>query len=221
MNDNLKEQKHQSRRKFLKTAAIGTAAAAVVCVGAGALTTLPPSIEFYETPVQEDNSMEKKVLVTYASKAGSTAEVAQAIGEVLRGKGLAVDVKQIAHVKDLNGYQGVVIGSCIRMGAWLPAAVNFVKKNQSALRQLPNAYFEVCGGLSENTPEKQTEAVTCMAPVRAILEPGKIGLFAGKVDLSTLSLLDRLIAKGVGSVEGDWRDWDAIKAWAGQALPGV
>lgn len=221
MTDNLKEQKHQSRRKFLKTAAITTAAAAVVCVGAGALASLPPSIEFYETPAQEGNTVEKKVLVTYASKAGSTAEVAQAIGEVLRGKGLSVDVKQIAHVTDVSGYQAVLVGSCIRMGSWLPAAVQFVEKNQAALKSVPTAFFQVGSSLKEDTPENQEEAKGNMAKARALVEPVSMGLFAGKVDFSKLSLLDRLIAKGVGSVEGDWRDWNAIKTWAGQALPGV
>jgi len=56
-------------------------------------------------------------------------------------------------------------------------------------------------------------------PVRAIVKPGKEGLFAGKMDYSKITFLDRLIAKMVKSVEGDWRDWDQIRAWAAGAVP--
>ena len=56
-------------------------------------------------------------------------------------------------------------------------------------------------------------------PVRKILEPISIGLFAGKIDFSKLSWLDRTIAKAVGSPEGDWRDWEAIRNWARELRP--
>jgi menaquinone-dependent protoporphyrinogen oxidase len=216
MKANETESKKMSRRSFLKTAAIGTAAAAVVCVGAGALASMPPAVEFYESDENGGTAMDKKVLVTYASKAGSTGEVAEAIGETLRKKGLAVDVKQVGHVADVSAYQAVVVGSCIRMGRWVPAAVDFVKANQAALQAVPTAFFQVGAGMREKTPEAETEAMGYSEPVRAIVNPVKMGLFAGKMDFAKLSFLDRTIAKMVGSVEGDWRDWDAIRAWANE-----
>lgn len=161
----------------------------------------------------------RKILVAYASKAGSTSEVAQAIGETLRAQGANVDVLQIKHVKDVSAYQAVILGSAIRVGQWLPEAVNFVKTHQAELRQRPTAYFLVSGTLKENTPEVTEKVSAALTPVRALLEPTSMGLFAGKMDFSKLSFLDRTIAKAVGSVEGDWRNWDAIRAWAAQALP--
>ncbi len=212
------DQKKMSRRGFLKTAAIGCGGLAVVCAGAGALASLPPAVEFNES---QAGTGEKKALVAYASKAGSTGEVAEAIAETLRGKGLAVDVRQVKHVSDVGGYQAVIVGSCIRMGGWLPEAVNFVEKNQAALNAVPTAFFQVGAGLKEDSAETRKEAEGYLDKVKAFVQPVKVGLFAGKVDFSKLSLFDRLISNMVGSVEGDWRDWDAIRAWAGSALPMV
>lgn len=76
------------------------------------------------------------------------------------------------------------------------------------------AYFQVSGFLKEDTPERRQEAATYLDPVRAPVTPVSEGLFAGKMDYSKLSFFDRTIAKMVGSVEGDWRDWNAIRAWA-------
>jgi menaquinone-dependent protoporphyrinogen oxidase len=74
--------------------------------------------------------MTNRILVTYATRAGSTVEVAAAIGETLRGSGFSVDVKPVKEKPSVEGYQAVVVGSAIRLGSWLPEAVNFVKNNQ-------------------------------------------------------------------------------------------
>jgi menaquinone-dependent protoporphyrinogen oxidase len=214
MKENHDKQKKISRRSFLKTAAIGCGAAVVVCAGAGTLASLPPAVDFYESEGDAGGGMQKSVLVAYASKAGSTAEVAQAIAETISGRGMAAAVKPIDHVKSLEGYDAVVIGSCIRMGGWLPEALKFVEKNQGVLKTLPTAFFQVSAGMRENTPAAKEEALGYSQPARDLLEPVSMGLFAGKMDLSKLSLFDRAISKMVGSVEGDWRDWEAIRAWA-------
>lgn len=159
-----------------------------------------------------------KVLVAYATKAGSTGEVAEAIGQVLCEGGAAVDVKLVKEMSDVSGYSGVVVGSAIRMGRWLPEAVKFVEAHIAALATMPVAYFQVSGFLKKDTPENRQEAATYLGAVRMLVEPVSEGLFAGKMDYSKLSFFDRTIAKMVGSVEGDWRDWDAIRAWASDLL---
>jgi ABC-type uncharacterized transport system involved in gliding motility auxiliary subunit len=83
----------------------------------------------------------KKVLVAYASRYGSTAEVAQAIGARLGERDMAVDVKNVEEVKDLAGYSAVVVGSAVRVGRWLPAATKFVQQHKSALSGVPLAYL--------------------------------------------------------------------------------
>jgi menaquinone-dependent protoporphyrinogen oxidase len=163
--------------------------------------------------------MTGKVLVAYATKAGSTTEVAQAIAEVLRNQGNTVDVAPVKEVKDLSPYRAVIAGSAIRMGSWLPEAVDFVAKNQAALAKVPTAFFLVSGYLKDDTPEMRAKVSAFLDPVRAMVKPGKEGMFAGKMDYSKITFLDRLIAKMVKSVEGDWRNWDQIRAWAADAIP--
>jgi menaquinone-dependent protoporphyrinogen oxidase len=172
-------------------------------------------INLRENQYKGANDM-RKVLVAYASKAGSTGEVAEAMGQVLNAKGMTVDVRQVKNVKDVSGYQAFVIGSAIRMGRWLPEAVQFVEKNRDVLSRALTAYFLVSGFLREDTPEMRSQVLTFVDPVRKILEPKSIGLFAGKMDYSKISWLDRTIAQAVKSVEGDWRNWDAIRGWAGE-----
>jgi menaquinone-dependent protoporphyrinogen oxidase len=158
-----------------------------------------------------------KFLVTYATRAGSTVEVATHVGEVLSEAGAIVEVRPIKDVQEVKSYDAVVIGSAIRMGHWLPEAVAFVKANRDTLSHIPTAYFLVSGLLREDTPEMRKTVLAYLDPVRAILEPTSIGLFAGKMDYSKLSWLDRIIAKKVMS-EGDGRNWDAIQGWACELL---
>ena len=77
-----------------------------------------------------------RMLVAYATMAGSTVEVAQAVGEKLGERGWQVDVLPISEVKDLQGYDGVVVGGPMIMG-WHRVALRFLKKNRQALQQIP------------------------------------------------------------------------------------
>ena len=161
----------------------------------------------------------KKILVTYATRAGSTFEVAEQVAEVLRGTGATVDVKPVPAVQEVESYDAVVVGSAIRMGQWLPEAVAFVKAHREPLSHIPTAYFLVSGLIREDTPEMRGKVLAFLDPVRQILEPASIGLFAGKIDYSKMNGLDRSIAEAVSSSEGDWRNWEAIRSWAQGLLP--
>jgi menaquinone-dependent protoporphyrinogen oxidase len=127
----------------------------------------------------------------------------------------------IKEVKDLNPYRAVIVGSAIRMGSWLPVAVDFVSNNRETLAQVPTAFFLVSGFLREDTPEMRARVSAFLDPVRKIMQPDKEGMFAGKMDFTKLSFLDRTIAKAVKAVEGDWRNWEQIRAWAAEAIPAV
>jgi len=162
-------------------------------------------------------NMGKRVLITYASKYGSTGGVADAIGKELCGKGLAADVALIGNAGDLGLYQGVVVGSAIYMGKWMPEATDFVKKNRDILRRMPVAYFLVCITLSQPTEKNRAEALSYMEPImRAVPEirPLGIGTFAGALDYNKLSWLNKRILKAKGAPEGDFRDWNSIRTWA-------
>src|SRR5512136_27516 len=88
--------------------------------------------------------MSNTILVTYASRLGSTAGVAEAIGKTLAENGAEVEVRRMEDVTDLAPYHAVVAGSAIRNKQWLPEAMQFMRTHQAVLRQKPFAAFVVC-----------------------------------------------------------------------------
>lgn len=80
--------------------------------------------------------MDKKILVAYGSKRGSTAEIAEKIGETLRLKGLQVDVLDAGTVNDLTPYSKIILGSSVYIGLWHKKAVLFLKKPRGYKRDV-------------------------------------------------------------------------------------
>lgn len=97
---------------------------------------------------------DKKVLITYASRAGSTAEIAGILADELIGTGLSVEVSPIDKVNDLQDYHAVLIGSPILKGAPLPEVCEFVKAYEMDLKDKKLAYFLVCLALSSFTDKE-------------------------------------------------------------------
>jgi len=155
--------------------------------------------------------MSKKILIVVASKAGSTAEIAKFMSDELNKAGANSVVQTLDKVQSLAGYDAVIVGSPIYMGKWLSEARDFVENNQQILKKVPTAYFLSCLALTD--PAKQKEVPNYLADQRKLVEPISEGRFAGKLDYSKLSFFNRMIIKMVGSKEGDYRDWKAIKQW--------
>ncbi len=169
--------------------------------------------------------MSGKILVTYASRTGSTAEIAEAIARTLTEGSAQVDVLPMQAVKDLDSYRAIVAGSAIRKSKWLPEAVQFIRVHQSTLIHKPFAMFTVCITLAMGTGEQYRSAVQgWVAPVRSLVRPLSEGLFAGRLDFSKLpfdwdTFLFRIsVALGIFP-RGDHRDWNAIRVWAESLKP--
>ena len=164
------------------------------------------------------------ILVTYATRTGSTAGIAEAIGQTLAADGTQVDVRAMTEVSDLTPYRAVVAGSAIQNKQWLPEAMQFVQTHRSALAQRPFAAFLVCMTLAMPKKDYRAQVAGWLQPVRTQVRPVSEGLFAGVLDISQVpTWRDRLMFRisvlfGVWS-EGDHRDWEAIRAWATQLKP--
>jgi len=184
--------------------------------------TRQAAVKFQESGSERDRKMKNRLLVTYGTRCGSTGGVAESIGQVLSIAGATVDVRFLKDVKDLSPYQAVIVGSAIRMGKWLPEAVEFVKTHQDRLSRVPVAYFAVCLALKDDTAENRRKALGYLDPVRKQfpqVKPVDVGLFAGAVDYKKLSFAYSLILKVKGAPEGDFRNWEAIRKWAAQISP--
>jgi menaquinone-dependent protoporphyrinogen oxidase len=206
--------KRFSRRDFLKAAGITLGASALACSGLGYAATLSPVRETPEIIYGKENAMDKRILITYATRAGSTIEVATAIGETLAKRGFSVEVKSAKEKPQVDGYQAVLVGSAIRMGSWLPEAVEFVKNNQVKLNRIPTALFTVHMLNTGEDDASRAARLAYLDTVRPLLKPVDEAYFAGKMDFSRLSFLDRFIAGMVKAVEADQRDWNKIRNWA-------
>ena len=169
--------------------------------------------------------MSDRILVTYASRAGSTRGVAEAIGKTLAECGEQVDVLRMQDVKDLAPYRAVVAGSAIQGRQWLPEAMEFMQTHRATLIQKPFAAFLVCMTLAmPNADKYRAHVAGFLQPVRALVKPVSEGIFAGTLDIGKIpSFGDRLkfrlsVLFGVWA-QGDHRDWNAIRAWAESIHP--
>jgi len=217
--------KDQTRREFMFDSAKTTGA----IIGAATLgkeLLLPQTIEaanvqFPESSCGSKNKGGRKILIAYASEFGTTSEVAVAIGDVLCQEGNTVETKWVKNVKNLNDYDAVIIGSAIQYDCWMPEAAEFVTANQDTLRKLPVAYFFTCLVLSMQNEKAEKKAMTISDKLYALVpqvKPVSVGRFAGVLDYSKMSFFTLLFFKVMLSIlgvkEGDYRDWDAIRAWA-------
>ncbi len=158
--------------------------------------------------------MEKRILVAYASRAGSTAEVAEEVGNVLAAEGLTVDVLPVQTVKTLEPYSALVLGSAARIGKLIPEAPRFARKFAKTIKTLPVAYFVVCLTMFKDTPENRATTTGYLKPLLAIKEPVDIELFGGVMIPEKIPGIWSKIMKN--AERGDYRDWEAIRAWAKQ-----
>lgn len=158
--------------------------------------------------------MKNRVLIAYATRAGSTGEVAQAISERLCAQGFDAEVRPVDLVKSLDGFQAVVLGSAIRYSAWLPEMLKFVESQRSALAAVPVVIFTAHMQALEDSEASAKTRSTYTQAVRGLVTPRAEAFFAGKVDPATLSFFERMAVKLVKSPIGDKRDWNAIRRWA-------
>jgi menaquinone-dependent protoporphyrinogen oxidase len=186
----------------------------------------------------------KRILVTYVTFAGSTAEVARAVGEELTTRGFQVDVLPTAEAGRLEDYDAVVLGGPMMVG-WHRAAARFLRRNRKAFRRIPFAIFVLAITLTQ-TGETAVDGVPLFVDeklarlparagrlslheryariasyVRPILRaaaparPANVGLFGGRLEYGRLPWWAVLfVTLIVRAPARDRRNWPAIRAWA-------
>lgn len=151
------------------------------------------------------------VLVTAASRHGSTTEVAATVGDVLRHAGHDVVVLHPSEVTTLSGYGAAVVGSGVYVGRWLEPARDLVERERVALARMPVWLFS-SGPLGD--PLKPTDEPADAAKLASLIGARGHRVFAGLVEKRRLGFGERAMMAAVRAPEGDFRPWDAIEAWA-------
>jgi menaquinone-dependent protoporphyrinogen oxidase len=152
-----------------------------------------------------------RVLVTAASKYGATAEIGQAIGEVLGEHGLDPTVVPPERVGGLDGFDAVVVGSAVYAGHWLKPARELVDRLGGELAGRPVWLFS-SGPVGD--PPKPDEDPVDVAEVLAATGAREHRVFAGKLLRKQLSFPERAIVSALRVPEGDFRDWAEVRRWA-------
>jgi menaquinone-dependent protoporphyrinogen oxidase len=167
----------------------------------------------------------KKVLVAFGSKYGSTGEIAAAVADVLRRLGLDVDLRPARDVRDVDRYDGVVVGSGVYVGRWHGDALDLIKRFERELRTRPTWFFS--SGPTGGTPN--AEAAMIKALEEQAPPPGQAGRLAERIGIRGHALFAGSVGADIGGFfarwipKGDWREFGTIETWAagiGQALDG-
>ncbi len=160
--------------------------------------------------------MDNKILIAYGTVSGSTREVAQAVAEEMQKAGAQVDIKPVEDVKTIEGYDGIIVGTAVRMFHILGKTRRFLRRYKKDLKEVPVAYFLVCLTMGEETPENVEQAKKYARPMINTKEPVSLGLFGGCIDHEKLN---DFFGKTMKSVpEQDHRDWENIAEWGKETL---
>jgi len=159
--------------------------------------------------------MPASVLVAYATRHGSTQEVAEAVAASLRERRLEIDLRPAREVRSLEGYSAVVLGTALYMFRLHKDARRFLTRHREALSKRPVAIFAM-GPF--NNDEKEWQGVRAQLDKELAMfpwfTPVAHEVFGGKFDPAKLHFPYNLVPYLKRLPASDIRDWNAIRAWA-------
>lgn len=151
-----------------------------------------------------------RVLVSAASRHGSTAEIAAEIASVLVEAGIDAGVVPPDDVPSLDGWDAAVIGSAIYVGHWLAPARDLVERLAPELAERPVWFFS-SGPIGD--PPSPVEEPEDVADLVALAGARGHQVFAGRIDRKQLGLGEKVIMTALRTPEGDFRPWTDVRAW--------
>lgn len=149
-----------------------------------------------------------------ASKYGSTREIGEAIAAELSAAGHDVAVRDPSELRSLDGADAFVIGSAVYADRWLEPAHELLRDAADELAARPVWLFS-SGPLGDPPLPEEAEPQGIAEALEAGAREHRV--FAGKLDHSRLGRLERVVVKALRAPDGDFRDWDAIRAF-GQSI---
>ena len=163
--------------------------------------------------------MVPSILIAYATRYGSTQEVAEAIAATLREAGFTVDLQLLREVRSPDRYGAIVMGAALYMFRWHKDALNFLSRHRKSLQERPVAVFAL-GPTHEPLDEQEWRDSRAQLDKELVkypwFKPVALEMFGGKYDPQSLRFpINMLAGKEPAS---DIRDWTAIRAWAGSLV---
>ncbi|MGW7241926.1 flavodoxin domain-containing protein [Streptomyces sp. NPDC054804] len=151
------------------------------------------------------------VLVTYGTKNGSTAHIAESIADTLRENGLTVETMRATSVPFVDRYDAVVVGGGLYAGRWHKDARTFIRRHRQDLAERPVWFFS-SGPLDTSASERDIPPVRGVRRSMQSLHARGHATFGGCLDGDADGwLARRILRSGKG---GDFRDFKAVAAWA-------
>lgn len=126
-----------------------------------------------------------QVLILYSSGYGSTKEVSQLIGRVIKEEqNFQVTIQSIDEANEIAKYDAIVVGSSVRADRPLANVRDFFARYRYILPEKKIALFAVCLTAKDAKGREKVEKeylsqITTKYPQ---LDPVKIGAFGGKID---------------------------------------
>jgi len=159
--------------------------------------------------------MSETILVGFATKSGSTREVAKAVADALKKGGAEVDLLPLKEVKSLEKYRSVVLGAPLYMFHWHRDALGFLNRHRDSLGARPVAVFAL-GPFHDKEEEWQEVRKELSGELAKFpwLSPVAQAVFGGKFDPASLKFPMSLIPAMKNMPASDARDWTAIRDWA-------
>lgn len=157
----------------------------------------------------------RRVLVTYASKHGATASMAERIGHALQQAGLTVNTTSLGTHPNPAEYDAVIMGSAVYMGQWRKEAAHFLADHVNELAERPVWLFS-SGPTGEGKALELLKGwryPAQLGPVVERIQPQDTAVFHGALAPADLGLRERFVAWLVRAPVGDFRDWQAVDAW--------
>ncbi len=171
-----------------------------------------------------------KALVAFGTRYGSTARIAEVIGEELRTKGFEVDVLDLRSGpgNGVKGYDLVVLGSSVFIGKWTKEAQEFIGSSSGDLAGKRVALFVSCSDVlfPEKVEAGRKMYLEDVAAGMPGMTPVALGMFGGVIDFERYSTMTRVLLAGVGTKKAlkergigttrpyDYRNWEEIRGWA-------
>lgn len=158
-----------------------------------------------------------RVLVVVASRHGSTLELARAMGQTLQAHGVTAEIRSVDEVPEsgvgsVPDFDGVVLGSALYSRRWLESAARFATERSEALRGRPVWLFS-SGAVGNPELHLGPQELRELQQVTGAREHR---VFPGRLDENELDPQERKVVDELGATSGDYRDWAAVRGWAGQ-----